>query len=141
MKLYILGIINVIILFLPVYISLRQNTPKHGFFYAVVFTVLIMGIIANLPYALDFWLETSVEIHKKIMDLASTFMAIFVLPSFIAAVYPILHFIPFGLFLILVAAKAKTLTKKQISILALLNVLYGFTAYASVRAFASLFCQ
>ena len=50
MKLYIIGVLNVVLPVLFIYFCIKINFKKHGLFYAIVFALLAAGIMCNLPF-------------------------------------------------------------------------------------------
>ena len=44
-------ILNIVLTAIPVFLSIWLNSKKHGFFYAIVFTLLTALIICHFPIA------------------------------------------------------------------------------------------
>lgn len=147
MKLYIIGILNVVLPVLFIYLCIKVNIKKHGFFYALVFALLAAGIMCNLPFALEYFAwrlpiptDMQTDIHNKISRFI-TMCAIFTLPNFIGAFIWPWHFLLPALSVVMLTVKSDKLGKGQILTIIILNVMYILTAYGSVRDVVSWFSQ
>ncbi len=131
-------ILNIITAAIPIYFCIRFNKKKRSFFYTFVFTLLITGIICNLPFTLvgitrlfsDLF-KLRCEPERIILFIMDIFPYTILLPVGLGIYFPLLHIIPFFLSFILITKHPKCLTKKHIHTIIVLNLLYYITAAAA----------
>ncbi|MBO5560701.1 MAG: hypothetical protein J6A07_03490 [Firmicutes bacterium] len=143
--LYIIASLNIVLPVIISYLCLKIN-KKYGYFYAFVFTLLMLGIISHFTMAMEFFVgklfpfdgRTKIlELLKKIID----YTIVLIFPAFLSAFYPIIHIIPIFMSLLMIGTQERKFGKKQVIIIVLLNVLYLLFAYGSYRTVCSLFAQ
>ena len=130
---------------------LKIQCKKYGLFYAFVFTMLVVGIIGNLPFALEHLVCTvslSSETAIHFDDMMDNFvlkilpiMFIFEMLIFAVSFMPLLHLISAFLSLIMIAKQESGLSKTRVLIIILLNVVYLLTVYGSTRMITSFFSR
>ncbi|MBQ8940226.1 MAG: hypothetical protein IJ062_00175 [Firmicutes bacterium] len=151
MMIYLTVILNVVLAVVLIYLCLRYNAKKYGLFYAFVFTMLVVGIIGNLPLALEHLVwnisssaETAIHFEDTMNNIVTEIlpiMFIFELLIFAASFMPFLHLIPAALSLIMIAKQEISLSKTRILLIVSLNVIYLLTVYAATRRIISFFSR
>lgn len=137
MNFYTALILNIVLTAIPVFLSIWLNSKKHGFFYAIVFTLLTALIICHFPLALYYYLKrfnTAIFLIPHIENFCMDLFMIFLFPVVLGAMFPFLHIVPFLLSGVLIKTKADELGKGKIILFVILNAVYFPIAYAALMS-------
>ena len=142
--LYISTSLNIILLVVIAYLCLKANTKKYGFFYAFVFTFLILGIISNFPLAMEHfvWRLPLPAVHAALSDnfgKVINFFVILIAPAVIGAFFPYIHIVPVFMTLLMIGTQENKIGRKQVIIVVMLNIIYLLLAYESHMSMVAAF--